>query len=473
MFALMYPSPTLARLGDPLRWAREHDTTLPLDRAWLMEAVTTEIQRLLDELPRSDAAVADQRWYWAAPLVLDADVNDQQAFLTQLATGGEDEEHDWSRSMAEHIERARDLDPTSLGPMPDDLAEVLAAIALAGPGTVALRALLRLSAELEPIGLDLRRFAWWISAGFRSFFNRPEIIAMLRREQATEAYWRSVLNTCLDGCIGAALDEYVHMLADTYRDADAYTKAYELAWAVYAVLGSHADAGASPSSGARTGRSYLTALNTIDDFEVRADTVTHTSHRMRSHLAQTFGRRDEDNAGRRDKELRDAFNSPFWPYVLASTSVGQEGLDFHTYCHAVVHWNLPSNPVDLEQREGRVHRFKGHAVRKNVAAAYGHQLTFKNADPWEELFEIAVRERADGHNDLVPYWICPGEAGIERFVPIIPLSREVTKKQRLLRTLGAYRLVLGQPRQDDLLAYLGEDIDHTWTRIDLRPERHR
>ena len=53
--------------------------------------------------------------------------------------------------------------------------------------------------------------------------------------------------------------------------------------------------------------------------------------------------------------------------MLASTSVGQEGLDFHTYCHAIVHWNLPSNPVDLEQREGRIHRYKGHAVRRNVA----------------------------------------------------------------------------------------------------------
>ena len=65
--------------------------------------------------------------------------------------------------------------------------------------------------------------------------------------------------------------------------------------------------------------------------------------------------------------MRTAFNSPFWPFVLATTSVGQEGLDFHQYCHAVVHWNLPANPVDLEQREGRVHRYKGHAIRKNIA----------------------------------------------------------------------------------------------------------
>jgi hypothetical protein len=43
-------------------------------------------------------------------------------------------------------------------------------------------------------------------------------------------------------------------------------------------------------------------------------------------------------------------------------SVGQEGLDIHHYCHAITHWNLPANPVDLEQREGRIHSYKAHAV---------------------------------------------------------------------------------------------------------------
>ena len=75
----------------------------------------------------------------------------------------------------------------------------------------------------------------------------------------------------------------------------------------------------------------------------------------------------------RRSQLREAFNSPFWPFALVSTSVGQEGLDFHPYCHVVVHWNLPTNPVDLEQREGRVHRYKGHAIRKNVARRRGRR----------------------------------------------------------------------------------------------------
>ena len=94
--------------------------------------------------------------------------------------------------------------------------------------------------------------------------------------------------------------------------------------------------------------------------------------------------------------------------VLATTSVGQEGLDFHPYCHAVVHWNLPSNPVDLEQREGRIHRYKGHAVRRNVAAAFGSAaLNSSGVDPWESAFEMAKKARKPGVSDIIPYWLYP------------------------------------------------------------------
>src|SRR6185436_151858 len=143
---------------------------------------------------------------------------------------------------------------------------------------------------------------------------------------------------------------------------------------------------------------------------------------LRSRFAVRYGGRNDDGSlAKREGALRRAFNSPFWPFVLCSTSVGQEGLDFHLYCHRVVHWNLPPNPVDLEQREGRVHRFKGHAVRKNVAKRHPEiwPRADKGMDPWEATFGEAIRGRNADDNDLIPFWVytAPDGAAIERYVP--------------------------------------------------------
>lgn len=39
---------------------------------------------------------------------------------------------------------------------------------------------------------------------------------------------------------------------------------------------------------------------------------------------------------------------------------------------------------------------------------------------------------------------------------LLPLSREEGQLQALLRSVVAYRLAFGQPRQDDLVAWLGD-----------------
>lgn len=188
---------------------------------------------------------------------------------------------------------------------------------------------------------------------------------------------------------------------------------------------------------------------------------------------------DEVEPGTRKERVRAAFNSPLWPFVLATTSVGQEGLDFHPYCHAVMHWNLPANPVDLEQREGRIHRYKGHAIRKNVAAAFGTQaLQSEYEDPWQTAFELARRSRPSHESDLVPYWLFSGPAQIERHVPMLPLSREVGRLHDLRKSLTLYRMVFGQSRQEDLIAFLLKQVPETQQvalaaelRMDLSPPR--
>jgi hypothetical protein len=175
---------------------------------------------------------------------------------------------------------------------------------------------------------------------------------------------------------------------------------------------------------------------------------------MRGRFALRFGADPVEGSSEvtREDQVRQAFNSPFWPFVLATTSVGQEGLDFHAYCHSVVHWNLPSNPVDLEQREGRVHRYKGHAVRKNVADDHGAAaLASREADAWSQAFDAA---RDLGESELTPYWVYTGKAKIERRVPSVPLSRDRDRLDALRRSLAIYRMVFGQPRQDDLVAFL-------------------
>ena len=90
------------------------------------------------------------------------------------------------------------------------------------------------------------------------------------------------------------------------------------------------------------------------------------------------------------------------------------------------------------------------------------QLTFRLADE-------AAREA--GEHDLVPYWLARGECYVERHVPLLSYSREVEAFQRLKRQLAAYRVVFGQPRQEELVTLLA-DLDlarlRDWA-IDLSP----
>ena len=51
------------------------------------------------------------------------------------------------------------------------------------------------------------------------------------------------------------------------------------------------------------------------------------------------------------------------------------------------------------------------------------------------------------------YWLFPGDAKIERHVPALRFSRETDRIHGLRRSLAIYRMVFGQSRQEDLIAY--------------------
>jgi len=94
------------------------------------------------------------------------------------------------------------------------------------------------------------------------------------------------------------------------------------------------------------------------------------------------------------------------------------------------------------------------------------------------MFDEAKRTRPDGATDIVPFWVYVVEGGarIERHVPAFPLSREHAQLRALSKSLVTYRMVFGQPRQDDLLGYLMSRLDPErlglmleGARIDLSP----
>jgi hypothetical protein len=182
--------------------------------------------------------------------------------------------------------------------------------------------------------------------------------------------------------------------------------------------------------------------------------------RVRCHAAVPFGATEDDEratseAAPRSDEIRNAFNSPFWPHVLATTSVGQEGLDFHTWCSRILHWDLCSSPLELEQREGRIQRYAGLAVRRRLAKLLQESVDDSAAggcSPWDHI-EAVANERFGDASGLSPWWVLEG-AHVERFVFNLPQSRDLEKFKFLKEQRLIYRLTLGQPNQEDLLEFL-------------------
>ena len=470
VLALMYPCRCLASAVDPIlvtaTGARRSTPPVSATLKRAEETIDGLLAELSERLPlRIDESLpADERWYWAAPLLLDLAASPEvtRAWLERsdlpAQWAGDDYRGDATGgAWADHVREARALvlgPEIVLGPHPRRLLRVLADVAVAGPGVAALRAMGRvMGPDDDDAGarqMAAARIAWAV----RNLFNSPEAIAIVRgldgqarRKSRDEAYWRRTLAYCTSGCLQAVLDEYFHVVWDSYALAGKPREESlaKLRDAVCGVLAMRA------------------AVLGVDRIEVdqQESVLRAKSDRMRSRFAMPFGNQqgESDAGAQRAGQIREAFNSPFWPFVLTTTSVGQEGLDFHLYCHAIVHWNLPANPVDLEQREGRIHRYKGHAVRKNVAAACASEVleSFEDGDPWRELFDCAKQRRTGQEGDdteLVPYWVYSGRAHIQRHAPVLPLSRDAEHLDALVRSVALYRALIGQPRQEELLAWL-------------------
>lgn len=444
--ALFWPHPELASLGDPIA-ILDHETAV-VDAE---EALARVDDRIRIVAAPSSEMEPEAPWqaFFAWPGEWPQGVNrrsDAAAYWLAGRGGAADPDVESGGALREHTKVA--LEQAAGTRWHEDLA----LLAIHSPGNIAYRALALICEDIDDeLRKDLWRAAARLANGVRTLFNRMDVLFLIDQIYGHEQpYWKSVLHYCADGNLQSVLDEYCFQLK------------LEMA-------GSRVDG---------------VALHLIVDRAVEALTLRTSRYNARATDAQLtripiavrfalrYGNAAGDSESVRAPEVRNAFNSPFWPFVLASTSVGQEGIDFHWWSHSVVHWNLPSNPVDFEQREGRVNRFGGHAVRKNVAAAHGRSALGAAkvvGHPWQHAFDAADDRPELG--EFSPWWIYPGDARVERLIVHFPLSREDAQYAQLRDSLTLYRMMLGQPRQEDMMELLRQRgvSERQVAQLDLRP----
>jgi len=452
-FILLYPSLSLIHFGDILKF----DLKSQLDSTDILKIVKDNIKKSLDNIVSKykKKEAKDENWYWAAPILLDRESHFKEIVKSWMDYESDSDwfmfesEGDQESVFFDHVERYGEVfkNGMDLGAPPDDLLEILALIALVSPSNVIYRSLLNIHKNKNSINelniLKLLTHSTSCAFAMRTLFDSNEAISIIKNVN-DDSYWTNVLRYSFDGNLQSVCDEYFHILK--VEKTNSFLEGLE-------VTDKNNDPFFDVADAFQDVCMMRKSNLKIDIFESNNNKPTKVSTRCKFALEYGQWKNEDDEEKTRAETVRDAFNSPFRPFVLATTSVGQEGLDFHQYCHSIFHWNLPRNPVDLEQREGRIHRFKGHVIRKNVATEY-NILSFNSGDVWDEIFKKASNDHKSNSNDMIPYWIFDKKYKVIRNVPIIPFSKDDMHFKALIKTLALYRLAFGQPRQDELLKVL-------------------
>lgn len=129
--------------------------------------------------------------------------------------------------------------------------------------------------------------------------------------------------------------------------------------------------------------------------------------------------------------VRRSFNSPFYPFVLMTTSIGSEGLDFHKYCERLVHYTAPANVIELEQKNGRIDRYHSLAQRRNWSLP-------------ANLFakEYTLEEKAAESGGMIDGWDA-GENNLHYYYLYTRYTDEWDKLETLFEEQKKYRMHIG------------------------------
>ena len=128
--------------------------------------------------------------------------------------------------------------------------------------------------------------------------------------------------------------------------------------------------------------------------------------------------------------MQKVFNTPFWPFVAISTTVGAEGLDFHSYCNRLVHYTIPPNVIALEQMNGRIDRMDSLAVRRWWSAP---------ERSWDVFSQGRLMEKTGG---LSPHWDY-GNDMLHYYYLYTDGTDEKKKLEKLKQDQRNYRAAMG------------------------------
>lgn len=433
VMAAFHPSPWLIQNTNPL--AKAGST---------LNAVRTEVKRqILAALPKGiidRETVKARRRHRPIGRVL-ASIERHAGVSEQSANGWKSAVGD-DRAALAAVRKWRQAPPIDrLSPL--ELSD-LVDYAIGAPGVALGRALLRHDRTiLDPVRYpELVQLSW---QGFRAYLDNPVILSSLPGKSAVEQVMAAVVN----GGLESVLDEHFWLRAQNLQEG-----AVALARDLKGSLGLRAGSFSFHGIGKTTGKIPVRCHVAVPFGDAEAEPAI----KVDGSVAHTVPARPD--------EVRRSFNTPFWPHVLATTSVGQEGLDFHPWCSRVVHWDLSSNPLDLEQREGRVQRYAGLVIRRQLKELLWDNVLgdseILNSSPWQCMQHHA--ERLVDASGLRPWWVLD-DAKIQRHVFERPFGRDVTRFAQLREQRMIYRLALGQPNQEDFIDVLARGGDATRRRL--------
>lgn len=308
-------------------------------------------------------------------------------------------------------------------------ADMLAEWLLGAPGAIVGRAVARHDPKVfdtDRTTRSLVEFCWRQLRPYLATRHFADLLRGPRRKGRGKARYPDVLRAALiQGGFEAVLDEHL---------------------AVMGLIGDDTPVGHLCSSLVSPGRVRMRRRGGAHRTDVHV-AMPFTGAKRKEEAGKTKGKAGGKGAPKdlRSDALRGAFNSPFWPHVLSTTSVGQEGLDFHVWCDRVIHWDLPRDPVDFEQREGRIARYGSLCVRRALAAEFPDTLVAAASDdsPFGRVFSEARAAPSSGLG--LERWWCPTTDKPRRITFATPFSQSGARLTALQDDLMRYRLGLGQP----------------------------